>query len=64
MPYLDKEELEPGLMFRDLWDHRAMEAQERRTALKLETTAVEKKISQFLDRIVDADSQTVIAVPC
>jgi site-specific DNA recombinase len=47
-------------MFRDLWDKRAMEGKERRTALKLEKADVERKISQFLDRIVDADSPTVI----
>ena len=48
-------------MFRDLWDRRTKDAKERRTAFKLETAAVEKKIGQFLDRIVDADSPTVIA---
>ncbi len=48
-------------MFRDLWDRRTDEAKERRTALKLEKAEVEKKISQFLDRIVDADSPTVIS---
>ncbi len=48
-------------MFRDLWDRRAKEAKERRTAFKLEKTAVEKKISQFLDRIVEADSPAVIS---
>ncbi|MBZ9650170.1 recombinase family protein [Sphingobium sp. 3R8] len=48
-------------MFRDLWDRRAKEAKERRTALKLETAAVEKKIGQFLDRIVEANSPTVIS---
>jgi site-specific DNA recombinase len=47
-------------MFRDMWDRRAKEAKERRTALKLEKVDVEKKISQFLDRIVDADSAPVI----
>ena len=50
-----------SVMFRDLWDRRAKEAKERRAALKQETAAVEKKISQFLDRIVDADSRTVIS---
>lgn len=47
-------------MFRDLWDRRAKEAKGLRTALKLETVAKEKQIGQFLDRIVDADSPTVI----
>ena len=47
-------------VFRNLWDGRAKEAKERRAALKLELTAIGKKIDQFLDRIVDADSPTVI----
>ena len=47
-------------MFRDLWDRRAKEAKERRSALKLEATAVDKKIGLLLDRVVEADSQTVI----
>lgn len=41
-------------------DRRASEAKERRTVLKLESAAVEKKISQLLDRIVDADNPPVI----
>ena len=48
-------------IFRDLWDRRHTESKERRAALKLEAVAVEKKINQFLDRIVDADSPTVIS---
>jgi site-specific DNA recombinase len=48
-------------MFRDLWDRRAKEAKEGRKALKLQAAAVDRKIDQFLDRIVDADSQTVIS---
>lgn len=48
-------------MFRDLWDHRARQVKERRAALKLEPAAVEKKIDQFLNRIVDTDSPTVIS---
>ncbi len=47
--------------FRDQWDRRSKESKERKTALKLETVAVEKKISQLLDRIVEADNPTVIS---
>ena len=47
-------------MFRDLWDRRSREGKERRTALKLEKAEVEKKIDQFLDRIVGADSPAVV----
>ena len=47
-------------IFRDLWDRRAKDTRDRRTALKLEVAAVEKKISQLLDRIVDADNPSVI----
>ena len=47
-------------MFRNLWDRRATPAKERRAALKLEKAAVEKKIGQFLDRIVEPDSPSVI----
>lgn len=47
-------------MFRDLWDRRATEAKERRSTFALEKIAVERKISGFLDRIIDADNPTVI----
>ncbi len=47
-------------MFRNLWEGRSKGAKERRAALKLETAAVEKKISQLLDRIVEADNATII----
>ena len=47
-------------VFRDLWDSRAKAGKERRTTLKLETVAVEKKINQLLDRIVEAESPVVI----
>ncbi len=49
-----------GTIFRDLWDRRDKEAKDRRAALKLEAAGVDKKIGQFLDRIVDADNATVI----
>lgn len=49
-----------GTIFRDLWDRRTKESKERRAALKLEAVSVDKKIGQFLDRIVDADNTTVI----
>ncbi|AGH51411.1 resolvase [Sphingomonas sp. MM-1] len=48
-------------VFRNLWDRRAKETKEQRAALKLETVAVEKKIGQFLDRIVEAENPTVVS---
>ncbi len=47
-------------IFRDLWDRRATKSKEHRAALKLEAAGVDRKIGQFLDRIVDADNATVI----
>lgn len=48
-------------VFRDLWNRRDKDTKEQRAALKLETVAVEKKIGQFLDRIVEAENPTVIS---
>ena len=47
-------------LFRNLWDEAEAKAGATRAALKLEAAAIEKKIAQLLDRIVEADSATVI----
>jgi len=47
-------------LFRLRWDERAKHRKEETAALKLELAATDKKIGQFLERIVEADSPTVI----
>ena len=47
-------------MFKDLWDHRLDSQKTVGQSLKTEITAVDRKVEQLLDRIVDADSPSVI----
>ncbi len=47
-------------LFRKRWDEATGKTKERRTAIKMQTAAVEKKITQLLDRIVESESVTVI----
>lgn len=47
-------------LFRKRWDEAAAKSRESRAAFKLEASAIEKKISAMLDRIVSASSPTVI----
>lgn len=47
-------------LFRKRWDEAEAKVKETRTSMKLEVAAIEKKIAQFLDRIVESDSSTVI----
>ncbi|CAH0496074.1 recombinase family protein [Novosphingobium sp. CECT 9465] len=47
-------------LFRKRWDEAQSKAKESRTAMKLEIAAIEKKVAQFLDRIVESESATVI----
>ena len=47
-------------MFHKRWDEAEAKAKEAKAAMRLEIAAVEKKITQLLDRIVDSDSATVI----
>ena len=48
-------------MFRDLWDAKLASARTQGTSLKQELRAVERKVEQLLDRIVDATSASVVA---
>ena len=48
-------------MFEDLWTHRLTSQKERLAALDAEITRTERKIEQLLDRIIEAESKTVIA---
>ena len=49
-------------MFKDLWDHRLASAEARTSGLKAELAKIEKQVEQFLDRIADAETPSVIAV--
>jgi site-specific DNA recombinase len=47
-------------IFRDLWDQRLAAMAERKKSMSAEVTQIDRKIEQLLDRIVDADSETLI----
>lgn len=47
-------------MFRDLWDDRLNAAQANTATLRHELTTVERKMAQFLDRIIETESRTLI----
>jgi site-specific DNA recombinase len=47
--------------FRARWDEAAQKSSAQRAALKLETAAIEKKITALLDRIIESESPTVIS---
>lgn len=47
-------------MFRDLWDARVASAQGNRAHLSAEVIRLERQIEQLVDRIVNADSETLI----
>jgi site-specific DNA recombinase len=47
-------------IFRDLWDQRLAATTERKKSMSAEVTQIDRKIEQMLDRIVDADSETLI----
>jgi len=48
-------------MFETIWTHWAEFQKQRSRSLKAELVGIEKKIEQLLDRIVDADSSTLIS---
>ncbi len=48
------------VMFEDLWNHRAELQKERSKSMELEIHKADRSIEQFLDRIVDAKSSSVI----
>ena len=47
-------------IFRDLWNDQASKAKERKKAMAKELTEIDRKVAQVVDRIVDAESKTVI----
>lgn len=47
-------------LFRKRWSDAASKAKEGQTAIKVQASAIDKKITQLLDRIVESDSSTVI----
>lgn len=47
-------------LFRKRWDEAESKAKDTKTALRNEIVSIEKKIAQLLDRVVDAESATVI----
>ncbi|MBL1433089.1 MAG: hypothetical protein COC09_02300 [Gammaproteobacteria bacterium] len=47
-------------MFKAYWDHLFQYQHVRRKTLKADTKKIDRQIAQFLDRIVDANSPTVI----
>ncbi|MEW7986881.1 MAG: recombinase family protein, partial [Candidatus Thiodiazotropha sp.] len=50
-----------GRMFKELWDHRLRGQQAHKQGLKNDVQNITRQIDQLLDRIVDAESPTVIA---
>ncbi len=47
-------------MFRDLWDSKLASTKQQTTSMKKERAQIERKVSLFLERIVDASSTTII----
>jgi site-specific DNA recombinase len=47
-------------MFRDLWDQREEAMKKHGQSMKAELSQVERKIEQLMDRLVEADSESVI----
>jgi site-specific DNA recombinase len=50
-----------SVAFEDSWNGQLAKANTRRTELKRETVEIDKKIALMLDRIVDAESRTVMS---
>jgi len=48
-------------MFKNLWDHKLLSTQTRARSMQSELGKIENQVEQFLDRIVDADTPSVIA---
>ena len=49
-----------SLLFRDWWDHEIRSGQTRRNSLEAELGKIDQSVSRFLDRIVEADTPSVI----
>lgn len=47
-------------LFRDLWEQRAKTMKEQGKSVKAELSQIERKIAQLMDRLMEADSESVI----
>ena len=47
-------------MFRELWDHRLLKRKKESSSLEKELKKMNRQVDSILDRIVEADNQTVI----
>lgn len=47
-------------MFREMWEGNLANTKQRQATMKREITQIEKKVEQFLERIVDTDNTTLI----
>ncbi len=47
-------------MFRDMWENNLATTKNRQTSMRREITQIEKKVEQFLERIVDTNNNTLI----
>ncbi|MEM6413529.1 MAG: recombinase family protein [Pseudomonadota bacterium] len=47
-------------LFRDLWDQRGEAMKARRQSMTAEVSQVDRKIAQLMDRLVEADSESVV----
>src|SRR5690606_22676009 len=47
-------------MFEELWNHRLAASESYARTLKAELAKIERQVEQFLDRIVDADTPSVV----
>ena len=50
-----------GRMFKELWDHRLAQASALKQSVKREAATIEKQIERLLDRLVEADTPSVIS---
>ena len=48
-------------MFEDIWEHRLQSGKDRKKALYEQVTQIDKQVEQLLDRIVDAQSPSVVS---
>ncbi|HVZ32283.1 MAG TPA: hypothetical protein VG963_07655, partial [Polyangiaceae bacterium] len=48
-------------MFKTLWDERIASTNETRRTLEAELSTIEQQVEQFLDRIAETDTATIIA---
>ena len=47
-------------MLQDLWRHRELHAESRQAAAREELATIERKVAQLIDRLADANSETLV----